>query len=81
MDEALLSIGLVGCGQLVKMLRTLEPHSISGSNLAWLFILTLSSHKAIMSHIEKLSDIMDFGKYEVHYTLHSNCFFKQNQGQ
>ena len=32
------------CGQLVKMLITLEQHDIFGSNFAYLFILTLSSH-------------------------------------
>ena len=43
LDEALLSISPVGCGQLVKMLITLEPHGIFAS-FAFLFILTLSSH-------------------------------------
>ena len=32
MDEALLSISLANCGQLMKMLITLEPHGIFGSN-------------------------------------------------
>ena len=40
MDEGLLSIISVGCGQLVKMLITLELHGIFGSNDAFLFILT-----------------------------------------
>ena len=43
MDEALLSISLAGRGQLVKMLTTLEPHSILGSNIAYTFNLSLSS--------------------------------------
>ena len=34
MNEALLSISLAGCGQLVKMLITLEPHGIFGSIFA-----------------------------------------------
>ena len=38
MDEALLSISLVGSGHLVKMLITLEQHGIIGSNFANLFI-------------------------------------------
>ena len=33
MDVALLSIGLDGRGQLVKMLTILEPHGIFGTNL------------------------------------------------
>ena len=44
MNEALLSISLTGCGKLVKMLITLEPHSIFGSNFAYLFIFTFSRH-------------------------------------
>ena len=40
MGEGLLSIILVGRGQLVKMLITLELHGIFGSNFAYLFILT-----------------------------------------
>ena len=43
-DEAFLSISLSRRGQLVKVLITLEPHDILGSNFAYLFILTLSSH-------------------------------------
>ena len=44
MDEGLLSIISTGCGQLVKMLITVEPHDIFGSNFEYLSILTLSSH-------------------------------------
>ena len=44
MDEALLSISPVGCGQLVKTLIATEPHGILRSNLAYIFVLTLSSH-------------------------------------
>ena len=44
MDVALLSISLAGRGHLVKMLLSLEPHGIFGSNFAYLFILTVSSH-------------------------------------
>ena len=43
-DVALMSISPAGRGQLVKILKTLEPHGIFGSNLAYLYILTLSSH-------------------------------------
>ena len=43
MDEALLSISPAGRGQLVKMLTTLEPHSIFGSNFAYAFNLSLLS--------------------------------------
>ena len=39
MDEGLLSIISVGCGQLVKMRITLEPLDIFGLNFADLFIL------------------------------------------
>ena len=38
------SISRAGHGQLVKMLTTLEPHSIFWSNFAYLYILTLSGH-------------------------------------
>ena len=44
MGEALLSISPAGRGQLVKILITLEPHGIFGSNFVHLYILTLSSH-------------------------------------
>ena len=40
MDEGLLSTFSAGCGLLVKMLITLEPHGIFGSHFAYLFILT-----------------------------------------
>ena len=33
-----------GCGQLVKMLLTIESYGIFRSNFAYLFILTLSSN-------------------------------------
>ena len=36
MDEGLLSIISAGCGQLVKMLITIELHGIFGSNFAYL---------------------------------------------
>ena len=37
-DEGLLSTSLVCCGQLVKMLITLETHGIFGSNFAHLLL-------------------------------------------
>ena len=40
----MLSIILAGCGQLVKMIITLEQNDIFRSHLAYLFILKLSSH-------------------------------------
>ena len=43
MDEALLSISPAGRGQIVKILITLEPHGIFGSNFSYLFS-TLSCH-------------------------------------
>ena len=43
-DEASPSIILAGRALLVKMLITLEPHGIFGSNFVYLCILTLSSH-------------------------------------
>ena len=42
MDKGLLRIISTGCGQLVKMLITLEPDGIFGSNFAYLFILTFN---------------------------------------
>ena len=39
-DKALLSIVTGGCGQLVKMLITLEPHGIFGLYFAYLSIIT-----------------------------------------
>ena len=44
MVEDLLSISPACCGQLVKMLITLESHGIFGSHFAYLFILILSGH-------------------------------------
>ena len=44
MDEGLLNIISAGCGQLIKILITLEPRGRFGSNFAYLFILTLFSH-------------------------------------
>ena len=44
-DEASPSIILAGQALLVKMLITLEPHGIFGSNFAYLCIYTLSSHR------------------------------------
>ena len=44
MDKGLLSINPACCGQLVKLLITLEPCWISGSNFVYLFTLILSSH-------------------------------------
>ena len=38
MDEGLLRFISDGCGQLVKMLITFEPHGTFGSNFAYLFI-------------------------------------------
>ena len=40
-ERGLLSIISASCGQSVKMLITLEPHGIYGSNFAYLFIFTL----------------------------------------
>ena len=37
MDEGLLSIISAGCGQLVKIPITFEPHGIFGSKCAYLF--------------------------------------------
>ena len=42
-DEALLSISLTSCGQLVKIFIALEPHGILSINFAYLYILRLSS--------------------------------------
>ena len=43
-DEVSPNIILAGRALLVKMLITLEPHGIFGSNFVYLCILTLSSH-------------------------------------
>ena len=44
MEEGLLNISPSCCGQLVKMLITLGPYEIKGPNVAYFFVLTLSSH-------------------------------------
>ena len=44
MDNGLLSIISAGCGQLVKMLITLEPHEVFKANVAYLLTLTLAGH-------------------------------------
>ena len=41
MDEGLLSIISADCGQLVKMLITLERHGIFRSNFAYLFYFNI----------------------------------------
>ena len=43
-DEASPSIILADQALLIKMLITLEPHVIFGSNFVYLCIITLSSH-------------------------------------
>ena len=43
-DEASPSIIFAGRAVLVKLLITLEPHVLFGSNFVYLCILTLSSH-------------------------------------
>ena len=45
MGGTFLSISPTNRGKLVKMLITLEPQGIFGSNCAYEFILTLSSHE------------------------------------
>ena len=54
-DEALLSISPAGRGQLVKMLTTLEPHGIFGSNFAYLYILTFNCPATDMQNGDKAS--------------------------
>ena len=44
-DEASPSINLARQAVLVKMLITLEPHAVFGSNFVYLCILTLSRHR------------------------------------
>ena len=44
MEEALLSIILVGYGHLANMLIALEPYDIFGAKFEYLFNLTLSKH-------------------------------------
>ena len=46
-DMGLLSSCPACCGQLVKILITVEPYRIFGSNFAYLFILILSIHRGI----------------------------------
>ena len=47
MDEGLLSIIPAGCGQLVKMLITLEPHGIFRSNFTYLLYPLFSLEKGV----------------------------------
>ena len=44
MDEGLLSISPACCGQLVKILISLEPYGVFGSYFAYSFGFILSSH-------------------------------------
>ena len=44
MDEGLLSISQVGRDQFVKMLTTLEPYGIFGSNGVYIYNIILSRH-------------------------------------
>ena len=43
-DMGLLNNCPTGCSQLVKILITLEPYRIAGSNLAYLFLLIVFIH-------------------------------------
>ena len=51
-DIYLLSNCPAGCGQLVKILITLEPYRIFGSNSAYLFILILFIHPGMQNDCE-----------------------------
>ena len=49
---------LACCGQLVKILITLEINGIFGSNFAYLFILILSSHSGMQNGGEGFPSII-----------------------
>ena len=60
-------MGLLGnrpacCGQLVKVVITLEPYRIFGSNCAYLFILILSIHPGMQNGGEGLTSIILAGQ-------------------
>ena len=54
-DEAWPSINPAGCGYLVKMLTTLEPHGIFYLNFAYIYILTLSGHSLVYKTVMRAS--------------------------
>ena len=58
MDEGLLNFISAGCGQLVKMLITLEPHGIYGSNFAYLFIFNIVQSLGMQNGDEALPSII-----------------------
>ena len=57
------------CGQLVKILITPEPYGIFGSNVAYLFILILSSHPDMQNGGEGLPSII----FAAHGLLEKKC--------
>ena len=61
-DEASPSIILAGQALLVKLLITLKPHGIFGSNFVYFCILTLSSHKYEKKCDEALPSIILAGR-------------------
>ena len=61
-DMGLLSKCPAYCGQLVKILTTLEPYGIFGSNFAYLFILIFSSHPDMLNGGDGLPSIILTGQ-------------------
>ena len=57
-DMALLCNCPASCGQLMKILITLEPYGMFGSSFAHLFVLILSSHPGLQNGGESLPNII-----------------------
>ena len=81
--EVSLSISPACCVQLVKILITLEPYGIFGSNVTYLFILILCSHPGMQNGDEGLPSIVLSGRgrlvkmlitLELHQILHTTTF-------
>ena len=79
-DIDLLSNCPAYCGQLVKILITIEPYRIFGSNIASLFILIFSSHPSMQNGGEGLPSIILAGQgllVKMIITLELHGTFKQ----
>ena len=72
MDEGLLSISPAFCGQLVKMLITMESYGIFGSNFAYVLIYMLFSNWYAKSDKGLLSIILASQRLLLKILIHSN---------
>ena len=71
--DGLIGISLAGRGLLLIMLIILEPHDISGSNFAYLFILTLTSRWYAKHCIDtRTQNVVGSLKISIIWNIHIN---------